>query len=169
MENLGIDPKLIIAQIVSFVIFYFIFQKFVSRPLLKYLKKQKEEEELREKLAVELESRKQQLDEKDRKLDRDRKGAFDKAVVEAKKNATEIKQGLVAQAKTEAEKIVAHGRNQIEDERKMLYKDARKKSAQLAIMLLESSLKEYLTPEAKKQVTKNIMTKAQNISFRDIN
>lgn len=58
MEALGLDAKLLIAQIVNFVIFYFIFQKFVAKPLLEYIKKQKVEEKNQHELSAHLQNAK---------------------------------------------------------------------------------------------------------------
>ncbi|PIZ65407.1 hypothetical protein CO051_05270 [Candidatus Roizmanbacteria bacterium CG_4_9_14_0_2_um_filter_39_13] len=165
MENLGIDLKLIIAQIVSFAIFYFIFQRFISKPLLKFLKKQKEDEELRAKLAEELEDRKATLDEKDRKMNEDRKKALDIALIQGKKDAEKVKNELIEDAKKQAEVIITRAKEQVEDKKKDLYKDVRKKIAQVSVMLVESALKDYLTIDSQKAITENISKKIPQIDI----
>lgn len=163
MENLGIDLKLIIAQIVSFAIFYFIFSKFISAPLLKFLKKQKEDEELRVKLAEDLEERKATLDAKDRKMNQERRKALDAALIQGKKDAEKVKVELIEDAKKQAEIIVMRAKEQMEEEKKKLYKEIRKKIAQVSIMLVDSALKDYLTVDAQKMITQNITKKIPQI------
>lgn len=165
MENLGIDLKLIIAQIVSFAIFYFIFQRFISKPLLKFLKKQKEDEELRAKLAEELEDRKATLDEEDRKMNQERKKALDIALIQGKKDADIVKQGLIEDAKKQAEMIIKRAKEQVEEEKNELYKDVRKKIAQVSVMLVENALKDYLTIDSQKAITENISKKIPQIDI----
>jgi F0F1-type ATP synthase membrane subunit b/b' len=82
MENLGIDLKLIVAQLVNFGIFFFVFQKFISKPFLAHLKKKQEEESIRENFASKLKSREEELAAEDAKLAKDRKKALDKAIAE---------------------------------------------------------------------------------------
>ncbi|MBP9691530.1 ATP synthase F0 subunit B [Candidatus Woesebacteria bacterium] len=158
MENLGIDIKLITAQIASFAIFYFVFSKFISAPLTKYLKAQKEQEELREKLAKDLAERNEKLEKKDREMDRERKKALDKALAEGKKDADVVKLELIEEAKKEAATVVKKARELMEEERERMYKDMRKQIADVSIMMVDKALNEYLTPEAKKAVTKHIIS-----------
>src|SRR3989338_6284310 len=126
MENLGIDLKLIIAQIVSFAIFYFIFRRFISAPLLKFLKKQKEDEELRTVVAEELEERKATLEAKDREMDQERKKALDAALIQGKQDAEKVKKELIEDAKKQAEVIIVRAKEQMDEEREKLYKEIRK-------------------------------------------
>jgi len=167
MENLGLDVKLIVSQIVSFAIFYFIFRRFISAPLLKFLKQQKEDEELREKLAEELEERKSVLEEKDRKMNKERKAALDAALAQGKKDAEKVKNELIEDAKKQAEAIILRGKEQIEEEKQKLYKDMRKKIAQVSVMLVESALKDYLTVDAQKEITKNITKNLPKIKISE--
>jgi len=95
MENLGIDIKLIVAQIVSFAIFYFIFRRFISIPLLKFLQKQKDNEDLRVKLAEELEERNATIAAKDREMNQERKKALELALIQGKADAEIVKKKLI--------------------------------------------------------------------------
>ncbi|MBP9691157.1 ATP synthase F0 subunit B [Candidatus Woesebacteria bacterium] len=158
MENLGIDIKLVIAQMVSFAIFYVVFRKFISTPLLKYLKDQKEQEELREKLALDLAERNEKLEKKDREMDRERKKALDKALVQGKKDADAVRLELIEDAKKEAAIIITKARELMDEEREHMYKEMRKQIADVSIMMVDKALHEYLTPDAKKAVTKHIIS-----------
>ena len=157
MENLGIDIKLLIAQLVNFGIFFFIFQKFISKPFFAYLKKQKEEEEIRAEFAEEIEKRKEKLEAEDRKLEQARKKALEKALVEAKEDAQEVKQEIIETAKKEAASIVEKGHAQIAEERTQLYKDLRQQIASVSMIVVEKALREYLTDDAQKKITQNIV------------
>lgn len=165
MENLGLDIKLISAQIISFVVFFTIFKKFVSKPLLKFLNKQKEDEELRASLAIDLEKRKATLEAKDRKIDKERKVAFEAAILEGKKEANRVKKDLIDNAKIQADSIIKRGQEQLKEEKEILYKDIRKQIAQVSIMVVNNALSDYLTPDAQKQVTKKITEKIPEVKI----
>src|SRR3989344_162827 len=160
MENLGIDVKLIVAQMVSFGIFYLVFMKFISTPLFGFLKKQKEQEELREKLAEELEKRNAQLEEKDNAMDKERKAALTKAIAESKKEALVVKAEIIATSKKEAAALVEAAKAQIEAERETMQKGMRKQVVELGVMMVEKALHSYLTPQARKDITKYIIEQA---------
>jgi F-type H+-transporting ATPase subunit b len=157
MENLGIDIKLLIAQAINFGIFLFIFQKFISKPFLAYLKKQKEEEELRAEFAEELETRKEKLDAEDAKLEKERKKKLEKAITEAKTDAEVVKAEIIETAHKEAATIVEKGKEQIAQERKELYKDIRQQITSVSMLVVEKALREYLTDDAQKKITQNIV------------
>lgn len=157
MENLGIDTKLIVAQLVNFAIFFFVFQKFISKPFIAYLKKQKQEEELRTEFATEIEKRKEKLDAEDAKLEKKRKEALDKAIVQAKQDAEEVRKEIIAEAKKEAATIVEKGQAQIVEEKKELYKDIRRQITSVSMIVVEKALQEYLTTDAQKKITQNIV------------
>ncbi|MDA1317199.1 MAG: hypothetical protein O3B87_04200 [bacterium] len=160
MENLGIDVKLIVAQMVSFGVFYLVFAKFISKPLFGFLKKQKEQEELREKLASDLESRNAKLEEKDKAMDKERKAALTKAISASKKEALTVKDEIIAQAKNEAAAIVESGKAQVQAEREAMEKGIRTEIAKVSVMLVEKALQDYLTPSAQKDITKHIIEQA---------
>lgn len=158
MENLGLDAKLLVAQLVNFAIFFFVFQKFISKPFLSYLKKQKEEDHMRAKMAEELETRQETLAAQDKKLEQERKKTLQDAIEESKKAAETVKQEIIAAAKKEAEEIVKKAHAQIEDERQTMYKDVRKQVATVSSLVVEKALTDYLTRDAQEAVTKNIIT-----------
>jgi len=37
MEGLGVDVKLLIAQVINFLLFFYIFKKYLAKPFQKYL------------------------------------------------------------------------------------------------------------------------------------
>lgn len=157
MENLGIDIKLLIAQLVNFGIFFFIFQKFISKPFFAYLKKQKQEEETRAEFAEEIEKRKAKLDAEDAKLEKERRTKLEKALQQAKADAEEVKHEIIETAKKEAAVIVEKGHAQIAEEKKELYKDLRQQIASVSMIVVEKALREYLTDDAQKKITQNIV------------
>ena len=157
MENLGIDLKLMTAQLVNFAIFFFVFKKFIAAPFMSYLKKAKEEEETRVSFAAEIEKRQEKLAEEDKKLSRERKKTLEAALLESKKEAEVVRKDLIEDAKKEAAAIVAKGKAQVETERKELYKDLRKQIAQVSSLVVSKALNEYLTDEAKRSITQNIV------------
>jgi F-type H+-transporting ATPase subunit b len=157
MENLGIDTKLIIAQLVNFGIFFFVFQKFISKPFLSYLEKKRKEEEVRENFASRLEKREEELAEEDKKLARERKKLLDLAITESKEEAEKVRLQIIADAKKEAERVVAQGKAQLSSERDELYKEVRNQIASISMLVVGKALREYLTDDAQKKITQNII------------
>ncbi len=158
MEALGIDPKLLIAQILNFGIFYFIFRKFIAGPLLAYLKKQQEEEAQRLKLSTDLQNSHTSMESEKVKMLKEMKEKQKELMTEAKKAADESKAELIAQAQKQSEDIVSAGREMLEIEKKEVQKQLNEQVKQMAKLTIEKGLNEYLTPDAQKEITKHILS-----------
>jgi len=61
MENLGIDGKLLIAQLINFGIFFLLFAKFISKPFLKFLQQERRNEKDKESLLGKLKKGEEEL------------------------------------------------------------------------------------------------------------
>ncbi len=48
MEKLGVDLKLLIAQAINFILFFFIVKKYIAKPFSQFLKSEKENEKEKE-------------------------------------------------------------------------------------------------------------------------
>lgn len=157
MENLGIDYRLIIAQLINFAVFFFIFKKFIASPFFSYIKKEKSEEETRQKLLTELEHGEQTLQTKETELEQKMKAERSKIIEEAKKGAEKVKQDMITQAEKEAADIVSKAKEQLEEERNGMHKEMKQQIANLSGIVVRKALGEYLTGDAQKKVTENIL------------
>ncbi|MEI7653091.1 MAG: ATP synthase F0 subunit B [bacterium] len=158
MEALGIDPKLLIAQIINFAVFYVIFKKFVAKPLLSYMSKQQDDESKRQKLTVDLQSSHEAMESEKTKMMSELKAKQKELMSEAKNAAEESKSEIVAQAKMQSTEIVTAGKDMIDAERAAVQKELSVYIKQMAQAAVEKGLASYLTPEAQKEITKHIIS-----------
>lgn len=157
MEALGIDGKLIIAQLVNFAIFFLIFKKFIAKPLASYLKKQDDEEKKRHSLSCELEDAKVKLEEEKQKLLKETKDQQKKLIDEAKVYSEGLKIELMEQSKKDAAEIITAGRQALQEERAQVEKElaeSMRKAAQIALM---NGLSGFLTEKTRKELTEEII------------
>jgi len=157
MEALGLDIKLLIAQIVNFVIFYFIFKKFIANPLLTYIKKQKEDEKKRHSLTGELENAKKSLDEEKTSMVKTMNAKQKELINESKKYAEELKADLLTKAKKQADDLVASGKELLEEERRKAKEELELYVKVAAKNALMKSLAETLDDDTRKKITKEIV------------
>src|SRR5438067_1705685 len=99
MEQLGIDFKLFIAQVTNFLIFFFIFKKFIVKPLNQTIEKEKKKEAEKEKILKDLETQHQRMVEEETKWRKELEKEKDKILAETKKVADQIKIETINQAK----------------------------------------------------------------------
>lgn len=158
MQSFGLDWRLIIAQIVNFALFYFIFKRFISKPFLKYLKDQRSAEAEKEKLLLDLKKKEEEMLIKEKKAQAEIKKQINNELTKAKKEAEKLKQDIIDQARKEGNNIVIKAKLQAEEERKKMYKELSKRVVEFSLYLIDKSLKDYLTDDAKKKITNYIIT-----------
>ncbi len=157
MENLGIDYKLLLAQIINFVVFFLIFKKFIAKPFGDFLTQEERKEKEKEKLDATIKKSEEELAEKEKKmlgkLHHEETELMNKARVEAGEERKE----LIDKANREASEIVEKAHQKIAEERQSLYKEAKNKVADLSLYLISHGLKEYLSPKAQKDLTDYVL------------
>ncbi|MBI4226161.1 ATP synthase F0 subunit B [Candidatus Roizmanbacteria bacterium] len=157
MEQLGIDFKQLVAQLINFVLFFLIFKKFIAAPFSHFLEEERRKEKEAEETLAKLKKDEEGLSEKQTKMKQEMKIEVDRILREAKKEAEEIKQELITKAKKEAEEIKSRGKKQLEEERQKLNQAIKERLVDLSIDIVDRAFKEYLDAETKKKVTQYIL------------
>lgn len=102
MEGLGIEPKLLLAQIINFLVLFFVLKKFLYMPLLQF------------------------LDERKKKIE---EGLLNTQKIEERLAKIEEKQAeILRQAKQEANQIINRGKKAGEEEKEKILQEARQKA-----------------------------------------
>ena len=161
MEKLGINPKLLIAQIVNFVLFFIIIKKFIAKPFIKFVDKQKHEELEKERIFNDLKKSEEELGKKEIQVKETIRKRENEAVQEAKKQGGIVKNQIIQDAKDDAQDIRKKAKEQIEHERKTLEVNIKKKTVDLSVLLVEKVLKRSLDISQKRKITKDILIKSK--------
>lgn len=103
MEALGIDVKLIIAQVINFTILYFVLSKILYKPIISLLDKRKKAIEDAEKNSKAIEEKLLKIEEREKKT-------IQKALSDAK----EEKQRIISEAQAERSKIIKEAKKSAE-------------------------------------------------------
>ena len=98
MENLGIDGKLLLAQIINFVLFFILVKKFVVKPFTAFLNQERKNEEEKNKLLDKLKKSEEASQEAEKNAKAKMKKEFDLLFIQAKKEAQNIRADLIKQA-----------------------------------------------------------------------
>jgi len=166
MENLGIDLKLLIAQLINFVLFFFIIKKFVAKPFLKFINDEKEKEKEKQKLLLSIEKQEKAAIEKEKAMQLKFKKELDVAIADAKEKATHVKEEIIKEAKEEAETIKKNAKAELMSEKEALYTEVKSKISELSLLIVNKALADSLDTEAKRKVTAKIVNNLpKNIDF----
>ncbi len=157
MESLGINIKFLIAQIINFALFLFIFRKFISKPFSMFLNDEIKKEQEKERMFQEIKKKEESIGAMEGKAREKVKKEYDAAVKQVKEEVAKLKASLIDDAKKSADEIVLKGKAQVEDEREKMYKEVRKKIADLSILLVEKGLDQFLTKDRQKEITQYIL------------
>lgn len=157
MEKLGIEPTLLIAQIVNFAIIVFVLSKFLYKPILTMLDKRKKEIEegltLTEKMRTEEEK---QQEKRQKMLSITRREAQD-ILEEARKAAKIEEKEIISAAHKEAETIITKGKVEVDRIKTEMEKGIQKSAVTLGVAMAERLLANILTSEDKhKLITKHV-------------
>ena len=143
----GIEPLLLLAQIVNFTILLLLLRKFLYKPVLTVLKKR--EEKIREGLKAgeqgELLLAKAQEEQKEILAKAAEESNF--LLKETKDQVLRIEEEALHKAKEESEVILLRAREQIGQEKTQTMKELEKRVANVAIDMLGRLLPKVLTKE----------------------
>jgi F-type H+-transporting ATPase subunit b len=153
ITKLGIDWKLLIAQLVNFGILLYILNRFVFKPLLASLNARREQIVSSVKQNEEAEAKLKEAEAlKEEVMAQARKEA-DSIIKGAEKNASKLKAEGLAETKKEAEKIIAQGKLQLENDRALLRTELKKEVGQLISLAVEKTVGDLVDTHAQKKLT----------------
>lgn len=145
MEKLGIEPSLLAAQIVNFLVIIVVLRKLLYKPILTMLEKRRaaiaEGVELTEKMKVENESLRVKQEKALAKAREDALGIIE----DAKKQAKEVEKELVADAHTQVAALLARAKSEAEEMRHSATLAIRTEAVELAVVMAKRLLAQVLT------------------------
>ncbi len=157
MENLGIDGKLLLAQIINFVLFFVLVKKFVVKPFTSFLNQERKNEEEKTKLLEKLKKSEEAGIEAEKRTKEKMKKEFDVLFVQAKKEAQSLKADLIKEAEADAQEIRDKSKKLLEEERNGLYREVKDKIVKTSLMIVENTLRESLDESSRKKITGTII------------
>ena len=151
-SNLGIDWKILIAQIINFAILLFILRAFAYKPIMKMLQTRRDEIEKAAKHASEMDARIKNIEEtKEAALAEARKESTE-LIRKAEVSAVAAAEKVLADAKTEAERATAAEHKKLAQEHEKLREDLRKEMGEVVASAIERSVGDVMDKSAKEKL-----------------
>lgn len=161
MENLGIEGKLMLAQMINFVLFFILVKQFIVKPFTGFLNQERKNEEEKGRLLEKLKKSDEASIDAEIKMKEKMKKEFDILFVQAKKEAQTMRDELVKQAEADAAEIKNKNVKILEEEKSLLYREVKDKIIKTSLMIVENTLKESLDDSSRKKVTGAIIKNYQ--------
>ena len=159
IKNFGVDPILLGAQVINFLIIFFILKKFLYKPVLDVLKKRqitikdglKQAEDARIKLE------KVVIDEKN--ILRQAQLQSKKIIEDAKYESIKTSKRMNDDAKKQTEKILKDAKDQITRESHEAEKRLAINTTNIAVSILEKALSDFFSTREQKEIVSNALRK----------
>lgn len=157
IHQLGIDWRLIIAQMINFLILLAILYKFAYRPLITILeeRRKKIEKSITDAKLVE-ENLNQATRERGEIVAAARQEAG-RIVEESKLAATNHKNAVIVEAKSEADKIIREAGQALKAEKEMMMNEARADLSNLVLQATEKVLRGVMTKEINQKYVETVV------------
>jgi F-type H+-transporting ATPase subunit b len=159
LKNFGVDPIMVGAQIINFLIIFYLLKRFLYKPVLGMLKKR--EDKIQEGLKQAEESRialEKTLEEEKKILGKAQDEAK-KIIEESRSQATEVAQNIEKNTKKQAERILLEAKEQIDQESKATEQRLSEKVSSLAEDILTKSLEGFFGEKEQKQIVTKAIKK----------
>jgi F-type H+-transporting ATPase subunit b len=163
MEKLGIDTKIMIAQIVNFVVLLFLFSRYVYKPFLNMLKKEEKQKKDTEKALVSAQKKEADLSTLERELKEKYETQTKEAYAQMKKEMAAAKKAILDEAYKEAADMKERTNKLLEAEREKMTAEMKKESFRLARALVEKASGEVLSDDLHKKISADIIKRLPKI------
>ncbi len=159
IKNFGLDPLLLGAQIVNFLIILYILKRFLYKPVLELLKKR--EQTIKEGLLQAEEGKKLYEDAKisERNILKNAQTQAQKILDDAKVQALEISKETEETARRRSDEIIANAKEKINREIKDAQKQLAFRVGEIAINFIEKSAKELFGEKEQEKLVKTALSK----------
>jgi F-type H+-transporting ATPase subunit b len=159
LNNFGFEPILFFAQIVNFLIIFFVLKKFLYKPVLRLLKERRDKiaEGLRQ--ADEAAKLLEQTLQKEEKILKEAQEKARQLIVDAKSETEEMLKNSEIETKKKVDEMLKEARAQIIYETGIAEKRLESNISKLAVAFLEKSLKGFFGQKEQEILMKDAIKK----------
>jgi F-type H+-transporting ATPase subunit b len=163
LQTFGLNPFLTIAQIVNFLILFYILKRYLYPPLFKVFKKREElvKESIEKAEASEKALEKAKAQEAD--IIKKAKTTADEIIKEAREQSDEIVKSAEGLAKERTDKMLKDAKSQIELETTEAQEELNKYVLQLSTDILKKSLGNVFTDKEQSEIIDRAMKEMQKV------
>lgn len=152
MEALGIEPKLLVAQIVNFFVIVIILNVLLYKPILSMLAKRKKEIEEGLKYTEKMRGENEKAEERKAAIMADARKEGQVIIEEARRNGKTEEKQILEEARRTADEIIEKGKISVREERESMQKNIKKEVVNLAILMAKRLLSETITQEMQQKI-----------------
>lgn len=159
IKNFGVNPILLGAQIINFLIIFFILKKFLYKPVLELLKKRQTiiKEGINQAEESRLKLEKVVIEEKN--ILKQAQLAAKKIIEDSRQESIELTKQMNDIAKKQTEKLLNNAKEQIARESMETEKRLAVNTSRLAVKFLEKALEKFFSQKEQDEVISQVLKK----------
>jgi F-type H+-transporting ATPase subunit b len=154
MESLGINLQQIIFQLVNFTILLIVLKKFLYKPIVQFVTKQKQQDADYQKLSQEIQNQKSFFESASTEQKAELKKLYNETLEKAKKEASQMVEQAKETARDEGKRILDEYTTEAKQSRDAFMSDAKKDIYDYAVQISEAVVASSLTDEQKNKLMK---------------
>ncbi len=160
-SNLGIDAKILAAQIINFAVLLLLLQKFAYKPIITMLEKRRREVERANQYAEEIEKRIQSIETTKNDALAEARKESSALIKRAEEDAKRTSERIVTEAGAQAKQLVARGEKQIQEQHERLRQELKRELGATIAIALESTVGDILDKNSKDKLLSQAIEKAK--------
>lgn len=161
LENFGIKPVLLLAQIINFVILLYILKRFLYKPILKVLEKRKNKIETSMNQSDQIQKKFEELDKKQQEiLDNARKESA-QIIDEAKSEAKTLAKQIQIESSNQTEQTLKRAKETITLEKQKMINEAKREIVSVVTSATEKVVGKVLTKKDKDELVTEALNEAR--------
>ncbi len=163
LHTFGLDWKLVAAQIVNFLIIFYVLKRYLYPPLFKVFKKREELVKDSINKADENEKLLEKSKIQEKEIIKKAKATADDVIKEARERSDDILKKAEEETKLKSDKMLKDARDQIALETAEAKKELNTYVLKLSVQILEKSLSNVLTEKEQSEIVAKAMKEIQKL------
>ncbi len=144
LAKLGVDWKLLLAQVVNFLILLFVLRRFAYKPMLKFLDDRSKKIETGLRDAKRATEKLSEIEAKEREVLEEARKESVAMIARARESAEKTAEKIMIESREESERVLNETRKKIAVERESMRTDMKRELAGLVLLATEKVLNEKL-------------------------
>jgi len=157
LENLGINGKLVLAQIVNFFILFYVLKKFAYGPVLKMLDDRSKKIEKGMKDAEASTKKLVEIEEKEKEVLINAKKEAQEIIKKAEEQGAKNKEAILTEAKEQSDAMLKRAQDKIEEEKNKIMAEVKSEVAGLVMLATEKIVGERMNSENDKKIIEEMI------------
>lgn len=151
-REFGVQPILLLAQVINFLILVLLLRRFLYKPVVTMLEERKRRIAQSINQAQEIEERLASVRQEQERLIAQARLEASEIVGSAKQSATDLIAKAQAEAEGKAKAIIADAKNEIAQDRLLMHTELRQELARLVMLTVEKVLRRIISPSDQKRL-----------------